>query len=494
MRTMRHLSFKDERGISLLVALGVLFALSLTGAAAIKFSSANARGAEVSMDRGSAHALAEAGIARGLSVLNGSAAPLDPGALPTTTVSEGAGTVTFDGQLVDGVWTISATGSVSNPTGAADLTQTVTAIAEVRGIVPGAQPAYWNRLYHDNSGRCLTVEDLNIPVSIAAAGDLCLRGNARITGATTTLEVGGDLTLEEPSRVGALGQQIAEAHVAGTCAWFKKPAHSMCGPGDKVNAMTVTSSPPNLTRPTIDLPYWYEHAKPGPMHGCDIGSFPHGFDNDSTYNNSRPGGRKTDAYGRRIAEVTPTDLSYTCQALDGAGNIVGEISWNHVTHVMTISGSVFVDGDVRFDDDGQLVNYQGRGIIFAAGDIEYDEVVCAGGDGTKNCFAGDMTDWAPETNMMIILSGADSEYDQGKTWPRQPAALQGVMYAQDDCTIHQHFKMSGPVICDEILFPFDETWPEVYPWPPLGSLIDAQIYGDPGGATEYAVELLGIYG
>ena len=79
--------------------------------------------------------------------------------------------------------------------------------------------------------------------------------------------------------------------------------------------------------------------------------------------------------------------------------------------------------------------------------------------------------------------------------PRQPAALQGVLYAQGDCTIHQDFKLSGPVICNQILLPFDEKWPQIYPWPPLGDLIDAQIYGSPTTTTGGGVVVVtGIYG
>ena len=188
--------------------------------------------------------------------------------------------------------------------------------------------------------------------------------------------------------------------------------HQPCGPTDKVYASTTTTTPQHLIKPTLDLPYWYEHSAPGPMHDCDVGSYPNGFDNDNLYNNSRPGGTSTDPTGRRYAEVTHRTLSYTCQALDADGNIIGEISWNHVSHVLTVSGSVFIDGDVRFDDDGQFVNYQGRGIIFAAGDVEDDEVVCAGGDGTNNCWAGGasgMSAWDPNQHMLILISGGNSE-------------------------------------------------------------------------------------
>ena len=493
-RSLRRL-LQEECGIALVSAISILGVLSASGATLIHYSDASARTARYSNAGAAAHGLAEAGVANGLSILNSATDPLAPSLLPATTVAMGEGTVTFSGQLTGEIWTITATAKAKNPTGAVnDVERTVTAQAEVRGIVPGATVDYWNRFYHDNPGTCLTIDTVTIPSSVSTRGNLCLTGPAKITGSTSIVEVGGNITLQSSSSIGNAGQRIAEAHVAGTCKYGSAPARRPCGAADRVYANTITTSPTRLTRPALDLPYWYEHAMPGPKYPCTVGSFPNGFDNDSIYNNSRPGGTSVDSAGIRYAEVTPLTRSYTCQVKDAGGNLLGEISWNHITHVLKIHGSVFIDGDVRFDDDGQLVNYQGRGIIFAAGDVEYDEVVCAGGNGTNNCWAGNMSAWDPETNMLIILSGGNSEYDQGQTMPRQPAALQGVLYAQGECIMHQLFKLSGPVICDRISLPFDEAWPAFSPWPPLGSLIDAQIYGTAATATNREVVVLGQYG
>ena len=78
--------------------------------------------------------------------------------------------------------------------------------------------------------------------------------------------------------------------------------------------------------------------------------------------------------------------SYTCQVKEN-GMLMGEISWNNSTHVLTVFGTIYIDGDMRFDDNGQIVHYQGRGIIYASDDIEFDERVFAGGSGMTNCAA-----------------------------------------------------------------------------------------------------------
>ena len=74
------------------------------------------------------------------------------------------------------------------------------------------------------------------------------------------------------------------------------------------------------------------------------------------------------------------NASYTCQVKEN-GVLVGEISWSNVTHVLKVQGTIYIDGDIRFDDNGQIVHYQGRAIIYSSDDVEFDERVCAGGTG-----------------------------------------------------------------------------------------------------------------
>jgi hypothetical protein len=278
---------------------------------------------------------------------------------------------------------------------------------------------------------------------------------------------------------------VQQVSVGGDCTYGNQAAHAPCGPVDKVFATTIDQSPQGLSKPQIDMAYWYDNAKPGPKFPCNNagGSFPGGFDNNSSYDNSI----------NDSAEVTPSNSSYTCQRLDAFGNIEGEISWNHTTQVLIIKGTIFRDGDFRFDDNGQISHYHGRGIIYAAGDIEFDELVCAGGTGNESCVTqtGGMSNWNPAQNMMTILAGDDSEFDQGSIFdqnPNTPSGLQGIIYAKDDCTVHENFHLSGPIICDVIGMPAASNgYPTYYNWPPLGSLTEGQAYGSPINAPDYLV-------
>ena len=116
------------------------------------------------------------------------------------------------------------------------------------------------------------------------------------------------------------------------------------------------------------------------MHNCTSGSFPGGFDNDSTYNNSLP----DVGNGNEDLDVTPTNTSYDCQYWEN-GQMVGQIAWNHVTHLMNIKGTIFVDGPVRFDKDGQLVNYNGRAILYSAGTSSSTRSSAPAGTARTNC-------------------------------------------------------------------------------------------------------------
>jgi hypothetical protein len=202
-------------------------------------------------------------------------------------------------------------------------------------------------------------------------------------------------------------------------------------------------------------------------------------------------------------DMTPTGTDYTCQYVQD-GVVQGELSWNHTTHVLKINGTIFFDGDVRFDDNGQVVHYTGRAMIYAAGNVEFDEQVCADGDtasgATPTCVPNNMTNWDPSKNLMVLMSGKNSEYDQGGDFcsagtvqcpnGHSVTGFQGIVTAQGDCTIHEQFHLSGPVLCKgQLLLPYEtDGWPTIEQFPTLGGLIDGLLYVDTATATHFAFE------
>jgi Tfp pilus assembly protein PilX len=295
--------------------------------------------------------------------------------------------------------------------------------------------------------------------------------------------------------VGTSSVSVASANIGGTCTYNLQAAHTPCTSTDHVFAGAIATvapaSNPALSMPTVDFTYWWKNAKPGPKHFCTNASpnLPTNFfDNDAG---------TTSAPNRSITingEMAPATKDYDCQYWEN-GVMVGQLKWTRATHRLDIKGTIFVDGNFRFDEDGQIIHYFGRASIMSSADDEIDALVCAGGTGNTyatSCLA-DMTNWDPNTNMMVLLSQRPNEYDQGGTTctgsapncygGHVPAGFQGVMYSEADCQIHQEFQDSGPVICNTISLPDEGLNPAFYTFPFNGNLTDGQKYADVVTAT-----------
>jgi hypothetical protein len=300
--------------------------------------------------------------------------------------------------------------------------------------------------------------------------------------------------------IGSAAAPIQKAVIGQTCQYNAQSANTPCSATDHVYAGSITmQTPDDLTMPTVDWDYWYQNAAPGPKNACTNASPNMGnlkFDTNTTMD----GSVVFDNDPSR--DMTPLTTDYTCQVVKN-GVLIGDLEWNHTTHVLKIGGTIFFDGNVRFDDDGQLVHYQGRGIIMAYGNIEFDELVCAGGSGTSQTCANSMSSWDPSKNYMVLYGHKDSEYDQGgASCSNMPAGvtcapngihplsgLQGVLSADADCMIHENFRLSGPVICNSIQLPYEsDGWPTYYPFPSLNDLVDGQKYGNLADASAYEIK------
>ncbi len=300
--------------------------------------------------------------------------------------------------------------------------------------------------------------------------------------------------------IGSSSTPIQKAVIGQTCQYNAQSANTPCSATDHVYAGSITmQAPDDLTMPTVDWDYWYANAAPGPKNPC-------------TNSNPNMGNLKFDTNTKMDGSVvfdndpsrdmTPLNSDYTCQVVKN-GVLIGDLEWNHTTHVLKIGGTIFFDGNVRFDDDGQLVHYQGRGIIMAYGNIEFDELVCAGGTGTSQSCANSMSSWDPTKNYMVLYGHKDSEYDQGgASCSNLPAGetcapngvhplsgLQGTLSADADCMIHENFRLSGPVICNSIQLPYEsDGWPTYYPFPSLTDLVDGQTYGNLADASSFEIK------
>jgi hypothetical protein len=292
-------------------------------------------------------------------------------------------------------WTLTATGEMRNPTGpsASPVRRTISAKAPVVVGPQMTQPLAndaWNYLVATRTGNACD-ETLSSSVINGAPlytfGNLCLGSSSVVNGGP--LSVRGSLTVGSSATVGLLATPINEAHVAGGCGGHP------CTSADRVYATTLDQSPAVLTAPTPNWDYWYEHAAPGPKAACEgpIGPVPV-FDNNGVRDKS-----VTTAF-----TLTPT-TSYTCR-VGPPGNPTGELSWDATTRVLTIRGTVFIDGQAKIDN-AKLNTYVGQGTIYVSGAF-------AVANGSKMCAVVSGTDcnftpgaWDPNKNLLAVVSNGN---------------------------------------------------------------------------------------
>jgi hypothetical protein len=201
--------------------------------------------------------------------------------------------------------------------------------------------------------------------------------------------VRGSLTVGTGSSVGTPGAPISEANIAGGCS-----GHA-CSSADNVFASVNTQSPPVLTAPTPDWDYWYANAAPGPKKACDVasGTVPV-FDNNTVRDKSVT----------TVSSLTPP-ASYTCR-VGPPGSPTGELSWNASTRVLTVTGTIFIDGQTKIDN-GRVNTYTGQGTIYLSGSfaVMNGSRMCAVLAGTDCNFTPGA--WDPNLTLLSVVANGN---------------------------------------------------------------------------------------
>jgi Tfp pilus assembly protein PilX len=425
----RHLSRED--GVALVLALGLSTVLAIVGTTTIAYTTGNEHDSNYSKATKTTQALAEAGLHYAYSTLYNSTTPTMPGAVPSTTVTLNGGTVTYTGVLDDETWTLSGVAHLPNPTGSAEIVRAVRGKVSVGSSQQGtSNNAVWNYVYADSLSSCTTLgNSVNVNVPMYIRGDLCLQNTASFTG--STLQVGGTVQLLNSSTIGFSADHVDQAHIGGGCRLGSSgPFTTPCGPAQKVYGDVVDANPTGLVKPPVDLAGWYASSQPGPLHGCTTGSFPGGFDNDTTMNRSRG-----------TVNLAPA-TAYDCTVTSG-GQTVGRIAWNPTTKALTIAGTIFFDGDIEFTNSSE-VYYTGRATIYSSGKITMRNStrVC----GTAACGAT----WNATENLLAFVAGSST--DATGISIEQSSIFQGALYAVNDYSEGNSATVWGPIIARQLYF------------------------------------------
>jgi hypothetical protein len=463
MLARKRLDWREERGIALIMALGILFVLSISLGTVLYVTSASARHAEHSNAGQKAYALAEAGLDNALAVLNTkypstTTYPGDtpPGTfLPTRVTTYNEGKVTWSGTLQFNPstswrweWAITSIGEVANPTGpgAANVTRTIK--AKVPVVMPPEQPVgsdgTLNWIYAGDSARFTNSVSIASPVytwhHLSLENGAHISGHPGISGLVQKLAVGGDpvaggnLAMEQKADTVGEDTPLAAVHINGLCASKTVgPTLHACIWGDTANPHdqvwgTVQNNvvPPDLiikpkltccapvggaidpapppTEPVSDMGFWYQNAQLGPYIPCNGPAAPRQpiFETgDNTINNS--------ATPSTPFNLTPSTGDYTCKNVVG-GQTLGELSWNATTKKLKLKGTMYIDGSATVDSVGYSGNpvfeYDGQGTLVLSGTFAVKNAKFCAVIESNDCDVAAGA-WDPNNEAFIVVADGD---------------------------------------------------------------------------------------
>ena len=516
-------SFRRQDGISLVMAIGILGVLSLSGATLIHYAAANGRTAQYSKRDATAYDIAEAGIDEMAAILwrkeNNPQNPYLLGAQPDgsvvkkTTAYDG-GTATWYGTLnqssLPATWTITSVGMVKNPTGpgAADISRTLT--AKVRVMPRTTQPLandVWNYFYvygtGDPSG-CdyLQANNSGMASPLYVAGNACFENQAWISEGD--VQIHGTVTFRSPqNKIGeSSARPITKAvNIKGGCKKFGATSfHLPCDAADNVYANPAPGTGPiTLPPPAPAWETWYLNASPGPYYPCvtTAGTPPNGnwstlFDTDQGSAASPDVSRANRSAG--TVALTPS-ASYSCKTP------AGELSWNASTSdsstfgpakTLTLSGTVFIDGNARIDS-GSYVKTRGMGSLFLSGSFVFKNTnVCAVVSGTS-CYwtLNQPGSWNPNQSFFEIVAGWKG--GGGQTDIPSPdiavefisSEFQGGLQSADRVDIATTSSTQGPLVMRKVTLGQTLT---TYPFPRLETVPVATPGNDPAYSVPQGIE------
>jgi hypothetical protein len=482
--------------MALLVALGALLVLGISGTTVMYYASTNTRSSTYSKASGTSFQLAEAGLHESLSILSNQPSndPTNPTLLAERTSTYSTGTVTYSGVYDSNAskWTITSTGRVMSPVNIppSEATRTITAKVPVTPVLTQTMTIEsWNYLFSYGTGDpdgcdMDLLSSVTLKTRVMVTGNLCVKDSATLEGSATDVLVGGQLKTWGSGTVGRGGSNpVGLVDVYEGCRYQTGTLHSPCrGPqtpdaySDKVWATTIDNTPALQSAPIANFDYWYAKASPGPMSDCtgaNRSGTPPTWDVDTTRNRNAP-----------RANLTP-NASYVCKTYLGQAPL-GELSWNNSTKMLTIRGTLFIDGDVYVS---QKAAYTGQGTLYMSGSFWMSSswTMCAvkvssspGADCNYTTGA-----WDPNTNLLTIVANgtggnagavqADTSVliDSSTQWQ---GAIYGGAYK---VRLLSSIKVAGPVIADEVYVDSSLT---TEPFP----VIVTAPTGMPGNTTLYA--------
>ena len=386
MRKLLSARLRDERGIALVMAIGITTVLLISGTTALTYTTSSQTESNQSRSRVGAFALAESGINNAMAILNLPANnALDPDVLPKCTTNStkysdptairtststwlhgtyAGSNVDYCGTLIraSALWYLTSIGNTRNPNKASGtVTRTLEATVTVTPTItqPLNNPV-WNYLYAGHTGSTCDQElknNINGASRMYIAGNLCLDPNVQLN--QSTVIVGGDVNVANNAAIGAstsMGTRV-ETYVGGNCLYATGSWAACSGNQDARHIFSKLSDgttigvnhvAPVVAPPAADYATWYENAIPGPSQSCTTssGTVP-------TFDGNYP---SRDNSVNTVFDLTPSS-SYFCRVGTGANTTLTSALTASATTVSVSSAAGFptTQFNIRIDNEYMTV-------------------------------------------------------------------------------------------------------------------------------------------
>jgi hypothetical protein len=512
MSFLRRL-LRRQDGMTLVMAVGILGVLTMSGASIVYYTSSNARTAKHSDAHSSAYHLAEAGMNEMMAILSRPENNAlnkyllgykDDGTVVHTAHAYDRGTVEWWGTLSQTVsgstWTLTSIGKIKNPTGAgaAEVRRTLT--AKVPVVPTYTQPLNnpsWNFIYSRSTGQTcdMTIQQsvqVNSPLYVA--GNLCLQ-NSAVVNAGPLIVQGGFTMSQSGNRAGTSATPLNQLHVRNGCKFRNNPLHNPCVQGDgnanaafdNVWATSISNNPATSPAPSVDWDAWYLNSNPGPYYPClQTSGTPPAFDNDQGAASSPSATHRNNSLST-VQDLTPSS-SYTCK---GSG---GELSWNASTKVLTANGTIFIDGSAKIEN-GSVNTFTGSATIYVSGTLLIKSAkLCQATTGSGSSTTCTTSGWDPSQKMLVFVvngngaAGApQSQVASGDSVQLVSAYAQGALYGTNAIDLDTTSQFDGPL--DGSTVKLGQSTSSSFPglsFVPAGMPGNPEVYAQPQAPELYA--------
>ena len=426
---------RREDGSSLLLALILLAAFSVSTAGLVQFSRANEFGSGRERQATRSFSIAESGLHYGIAAVvnrDPSDALAVSSTVSSTSVSVDGGTATYSAtKTAAGLWTVYSTGV--SPNGA------VTRQLSIQVGAGGTQASAWNWGFaiFPASGCVTTSGASKINVSVYVTTDFCPSGSSGVaqpSGTSGTLDVyiGGQF---KPSGSASIGESllgvvtpVRSTVVVGGCP--SATGGSCSASNSAIYTNSLAGSGTTMTKPTVNADTVYASGN-WSTPTCSVGSFT--FDTNTTRNSSIG---TADIFG---------SSTFDCTVTNSSGTTVGRLAWNSTTKVMTISGLIFID-TAKLNTSSKDATYTGKGSIYSNGTIVFSSSNLCGPPATLVSGACSGT-WNPATGNLTLV--ALNSANQGKAIDLSGGSvIDASAYANGLVNLSGGTQLSGPVIAD----------------------------------------------